>query len=186
MVPRHLESTIRLLLLAAACMVTAVGCGKDLVLIHYSQPANAYVFDSDPTGTPHTTTSAGDGMFAFYCIGQIENDDENAQDFTFELSKVLGSGDPDSFPGTSFDALVRTAPATRMVPAHSTSSTLGRMVINVSGGASNPTTQRYNLLYQSAGDESVLFVLDDPKTPPPIQFLDPASPIHPNNLPVCP
>ena len=131
-------------------------------------------------------TGAADGMFAFFCITAIENQDTNAQVFNFDRSKMFVNGDPDSFPGTSFDFFVQTTPATLVVPAHSTSSAVGRFVINVGGGATNPTAQMYNLVYMSSGGESVLLERDGGNNPPPVQFLDPASPVHPDNLPACP
>lgn len=164
------------------------GCGDDLVLIHYSQPANAYVFDTDPTGSPHTTTSAGDGLFAFYCINKIENIDKNARDFKLELSRVSARTDPDSEPGnTSFSYLVQTAPDTLNVPAHTTSGPSGRFVIKIAGVLDiEHLDMTLYVDYESVGEESVLMVNDDDATKSHPTFLDPASPIHPNNLPVCP
>jgi len=176
------------LLLAAAGALALAGCAGNLAIIHYSQPANAYLFDSDPTGSPHTTTSAGTGMFAFYCLNSIDNTDKNAATFNFDLSKVFVPNDPGNIPGnTSFNYLVQTAPATKSVPAHTTSGALGRIVIDVAG-AGDPGSKNafFNLSYKSSGGESVLLVRDGGNTPPPVKFLDPVSPIHPNNIPSCP
>jgi len=176
-------------LFAAASLLLLVGCAHNLVTIHYSQPANAYIFDSDPTGSPHTTTSAGSGMFAFYCINQIENNDTNAKDFKLDLSKIRANNDPSNVPGnTSFNFQVQTAPNTLAVPAHTTSGNVGRIVIQVTG-AGDPAslkTQMFNLNYNSSKGESVVIVRDGGSSPPPVKFLDPVSPIHPNNLPACP
>ena len=178
-------STVKLL--AAVCMLGLFACDKDLVIIHYNQPANAYVFDPDPIGTTHTTTSAGDGIFAFYCINAIKNDDTNAHDFNFDPSKLYVIDDLHSMAGdVSFNSMVQTAPSTLKVAAHSTSSTLGRVVVNISGGLDpNNLTALDDLYYNSSTGESVLLERDDFNTPPPAQFLDPASPVHPDNLPGC-
>jgi hypothetical protein len=176
------------LFLLVASALLATGCGHNLAIIHYSQPANAFVFDSDPTGTPHTTTSAGDGLFAFYCINKIENTDTNAAPFTFAASKVFALNDPANRPGNaSFSNQVQTAPATKTVPAHTTSQPLGRIVIAVPGVADPKALKvMLNLNYNSSGSDSVLMVRDGGSSPPPVKFLDPASPVHPNNLPSCP
>ena len=177
------------LLSVLACALAMGGCAHNLALIHYKQPANAYLFDSDPTASPHTTTSAGEGIFAFYCIETIENNDTNAMKFNFDLSKVFVSGDPNNIPGnTSFNNKVQTAPSTLAVPAHTTSASLGRIVISVNGQGAPQTlkTQMLNLSYKSASGESVLLVRDGGANPPAVQFLDPASAVNPNNLPVCP
>jgi hypothetical protein len=182
---RQFARTVKFL--AAACMLGLVACNKDLVTIHYNQPANAYIFDSDPIGIPHTTTSAGDGIFAFYCINAIENKDTNAHDFNFDVSKIYVNDNLHSIAGdVSFNFMVQTAPSTLKVPAYSTSSTLGRVVVNISGGLDpNNLGALDDLYYNSSAGESVLLERDDFNNPPPAQFLDPASPIHPDNLPAC-
>jgi hypothetical protein len=177
------------ILSTVAGTLAMTGCAHNLATIHYKQPANAYIFDSDPTGSPHETTSAGDGIFAFYCIETIENNDTNAQDFKFDASKVFVPQDPTNVAGnTSFNYKVQTAPSTLTVPAHTTSASLGRIVINVNGAGDPKSlkTQLLNLSYKSASGESVLLVRDGGASPPAAQFLDPASPVNPNNLPACP
>ena len=178
-------STVKLF--ATACMLGLFACNQDLVIIHYNQPANAYVFDSDPIGMPHTTTTGGDGIFAFYCINAIENADTGAHDFNFEVSKIYVNDNLHSIAGdVSFNSMVQTAPSTLKVTAQSTSSTLGRVVVNISEGLDpNNLGALDDLYYNSSTGESVLLQRDDFNNPPPAQFLDPASPIHPDNLPAC-
>ncbi len=188
MTTQSIGRTVAMLFLGVS-MLALMGCSHSLVIIHYSQPANAYIFDNDPTGSPHTTTSAGTGMFAFYCINQIENNDTNAKDFKLDLSKIRALNDPSNTPGnTSFNFQVQTAPNTLTVPKHTTSGNVGRIVIAVTG-AGDPAslkTQMLDLNYNSSSGESVLIVRDGGSNPPAVKFLDPASPIHPNNLPACP
>lgn len=171
----------------AAFAMASVACSHNLATIHYSQPANAYLFDSDPTGTPHSTTSAGDGLFAFYCIGAIENNDTNAKDFTLDLTKLYATPDPGSAANnTSFSYLVQTVKTPFVVPAHTTSGKVGRVVIDVTGIDPQTKTPMLNLGYRSGKGESVVLVRDGGVNAPAVKFLDPASPVHPNNIPACP
>jgi len=175
-------------LLVAGSASTLTGCAHNLTVIHYSQPDNAFLFDSDPTGSPHDTSSADNGIFAFYCITGIENTDTNATQFNFQLSKLYVSGDAGNIPGNvSFSNLVQTAPSTKTVAPHSSTAKLGRFVIYVqgNGGPTDLKNAMLNLNYNSTGSESVVVVRDGGSNPPAVKFLDPASPVHPNNLPSC-
>ena len=155
------------------------GCNNNLVTIHYSQPANAYVFDQDPTGSPHTTTSASNGMFMIYCIGQIENHDTNAKDFNLKLSKLHATNDPADVSGsTSLDQWVKTA-SDQTVKAGTTSPKIGRIIVRVDGDPTTMKNQPENLFYSSSSGESVLLVREGGNSP---KFLDP---LQPNNVPSC-
>jgi hypothetical protein len=159
------------------------GCAKkQLVIINYTQPANCFIFDSDPTGTPHTTTSAGNGMFMIYKISSIQNTEADAVDFDFKLSKVF-AGDQSQVPDTiPIVPTAQTAPATKSVPKGTTASNLGRFVIKVAGDPNQLKTATQFLTYNSSTGESVLMVNQDskPNQTPKAQFLDPC---HANNLP---
>lgn len=156
-----------------------LGCKDNLVTIHYTQPANAYVFDQDPTGTPHTTTGAGDGMFVVYCINQIENKDSKAIDFQFMLSKVYAQNTSNASGNTSLDQWVKTA-SDKLVPKGTTSAKIGRIVIHVDGDPAGLKTALENLNYHSSGTDSVILVRDGGIVAP--KFLDPMSP---GNVPTC-
>ncbi len=159
------------------------GCKKhQLVTIKYTQPANCFIFDSNPTGTPHTTTSASGGMFMIYKIHSIENTEADAVDFNLKLSKIFASNqneNPDEIPIVP-DA--QNAPDNKLVPKGTTATNLGRIVIKVLGDSNQLKTTAQFLTYNSATGESVLMVNQDtkPSGVPKPTFLDPCSP---NNLP---
>lgn len=59
--------------IASCAVLAALGltaCQKHPVIIHYAQRVNSDLFDSDPTGSPHTTTGGGNSLFF---ITKIEN-----------------------------------------------------------------------------------------------------------------
>jgi len=171
--------------LLAAMAGLGLGACSNTATIHYKQPASCYIFDSDPTGSPHTTTSAGNGMFEFFDITSIENKASGAKDFNFMPNKLfanstVGGNTVNNAPGASFSFLIQTAQP-KLIPKGTTVNGLGRIVINVA--ADDPQTEKTaktNLLYKSAQGESVLLVRDPPDNPP--QFLDPCTPTNVNAL----
>lgn len=179
------HANIRVILLGSVGGLFLSAC-QNTVILHYRQPANCYLFDTDPTGSPHTTTSAGSGMFLFYDIVSIENKASGAKDFSFDPAKLYANGDskgntvPGS-PGASFTYLLTGNAAPKPVPKGTTSGSLGRVVINLPSDdpAALKTTQ-INLLYKSASGESVLPVRDAGPAP---KFLDPCTPANVNALP---
>ena len=121
--------------IAIASSILGLGACKkhQLVIIKYTQPANCYIFDNNPGGSPHTTTSAGNGMFMIYKISSIQNTEADAVDFNFKLSKIFASN-PNEVPGTiPIVPTAQTAPDTKLVPKGTTASNLGRFVIIVGG-----------------------------------------------------
>ena len=167
------------LALALVGTLVLTGCGHNLVTIHYSQPANAYLFDSDPTGSPHTTTAADAGMFMIYCIGKIENHDTKAVDFAFKVAKLHATNDPaDNFNTAILYPSAATA-SDKVVNAGTTSPNIGRIIILVKGDSNTMKNQPENLFYNSSSGESVVLVRDGGNTP---KFLDP---LQPGNVPSC-
>lgn len=171
-------SFARAILLASIASAGLSAC-SNTAIIHYTQPANCYLFDSDPTGSPHTTTSAGNGMFEFYKITAIDNKASNAADFHFDPAKIftrstVNGNSVDSFAGgPSFSFKVTTAKPTTVAKGTSAAN-LGRIVINVaSDDPKSEKTAQTNLLYKSGSGESVLMVRDPGPNP---TFLDPCSP----------
>src|SRR4029077_4215934 len=121
--------------IAIAFSILGLGACKkhQLVIIKYTQPANCYVFDNNPGGSPHSTTSAGNGMFMIYKISSIQNTEADAVDFNFKLSKIYAAN-PNEVPGTiPIVPNAQTAPATKLVPKGTTATNLGRFIINVAG-----------------------------------------------------
>src|ERR1700757_2589691 len=83
--PRAMKATgirITLGMLTGAAMLCLAGCANT-VTIHYDQVATCYVFDSNPTGSPHTATQSGNGLFVIYKIKSIDNTSSGAKDFNF-------------------------------------------------------------------------------------------------------
>jgi hypothetical protein len=170
--------------MAIASSILGLGACKkqQLVIIKYTQPANCFVFDPNPGGTPHTTTSAGNGMFMIYKISSIQNTDPDAVDFNFKLSKIFASN-PNEVPGTiPIMPTAQTAPDTKLVPKGTTANNLGRFIINVAGDPNQMKTATELLKYNSSSGESVLMVNTDakPNEVPKAKFLDPCTS---NNLP---
>lgn len=155
------------------------GCKKhQLVTIKYTQPANCFIFDTNPTGTPHTTTSAGNGMFMIYKIHSIENTEADAVDFTLKLSKIFASNQNENPAEVPIIPDAQNVPDNKLVPKGTTAANLGRIVIVVAGDPNQLKTAPQFLNYNSSSGESVLMVNQDSKPKP--QFLDPCAP---NNLP---
>lgn len=170
--------------IAIAFSILGLGACKkhQLVIIRYSQPANCYVFDNNPGGSPHTTTSAGNGMFMIYKISSIQNTEADAVDFNFKLSKIYANN-PSEVPGTiPIVPTAQTAPETKLVPKGTTANNLGRFIINVAGDPNQLKTATQFLNYNSSSGESVLMVNEDSTSNgvPKAKFLDPCTP---NNLP---
>ena len=169
---------VRSALLASIACAGLSAC-SNTVTVHYTQPANCYLFDSDPTGSPHTTTSAGQAMFKFYKITSIQNGASDPKDFNFDPKKLftnstVGSNTVQSFAGgPSFSFKVTTAKAT-VIPKGATVNGLGRVVVAVATDTpQSEKTAQTNLLYKSSNGESVLMVRDAGPNP---VFLDPCSP----------
>ncbi len=159
------------------------GCKKhQLVTIKYTQPANCYLFDSDPTGTPHNTAGAGNGMFMIYKIHSIENKEADAVDFNFKLTKIFAGNQNENPDEISIMPDAQNAPDTKLVAKGTTATNLGRFVIKVAGDPNQMKTASQFLTYNSSSGESVLMVNQDskPSGVPKPTFLDPCSP---NNLP---
>lgn len=168
------------LIVSVACLVTLSACKKEqLVIIKYKQVANCYVFDKEPSGQPHTTTSAGNGMFMIYRITAIQNTGKDAVDFNFQLSKLYASDTGEVSGNTSLDNLVKTAPDNKLVPKGTTATNIGRIIINVAGDPNQLKTAKQALHYNSSQGESVLPADEDSGTNT-TKFLDPCTP---NNLP---
>lgn len=181
----QLHANIRAIFIGSVGSIFLAGC-QNTVILHYRQPANCYLFDSNPTGSPHTTTSAGSGMFLFYDIVSIENKASGAKDFNFDPAKLFANGDSKGntvpgTPGASVTYLLTGNAVPKLVPKGTTSGSLGRVVINLP--SDDPTalkTAQMNLLYKSASGESVLLARDPGPAP---KFLDPCTPANVNALP---
>jgi hypothetical protein len=171
-----------LLCLTSLGLAAMLGCNNNLVSIHYTQPANAYVFDNNPTGSPHTTTGAANGMFVVYCINQIENTDSQALDFPFTLSKVYAQNTSNISGNTSLDQWVKTA-SDKLIPKGTISGNIGRIVVHIDGDPLSLKTAIQNLSYNSSSTDSVVMVRDGGSPPPAPKFLDPMTP---GNVPSCP
>jgi len=177
---------LKKILTSIAIISSILGLGAckkhQLVFINYTQPNNCYIFDNNPTGSPHTTTSAGNGMFMIYKISSIQNTEADAVDFNFKLSKIYAatpSQTPETIP---IVPTAQTAPDTKLVPKGTTATDLGRFVIKVAGDPNSLKTATQYLNYSSSSGESVLLVNTDSTSSgvPKAKFLDPCTP---NNLP---
>lgn len=157
--------------------LSLLGCANT-VTIHYDQAATCYLFDSNPTGSPHTTTASGNGLFVIYKINSVQNTASGAQDFNFNPAKVY-NGNQNFANNLSFDYLLQLAQA-KTVPKGTTANNLGKLIID---STANPKTDQkadFPLRYNSSSGESVLFVRDNQNAAPP--FLDPCSPSNINSL----
>jgi len=161
------------LLVAVAGSISFLGC-SDTVTIRYEQPANFYVFDKDPGGTPHTTTSAADGMFMVYKIKSIENNKAGAKDFDFKLAKLYASTVEEVSGNTSLGQWETAQDA--QVAKGTSATNLGRIIIRVSGDPMQMKNAWQALHYASASGESVLLIQEPPVPTP--QFLDPGTPAN--------
>ncbi len=65
------------------------GC-KNTATIHFDELATCYLFDSEPTGAPHTTTPSGNGLFVIYRVTSIDNTNSGARDCNFTPATVNG------------------------------------------------------------------------------------------------
>jgi hypothetical protein len=85
------RSTSLLVLLLG--LAAAAGCKsvneKARVHIEYEQVANFYNYILDPLDPSPQSQSAGEGMFVLFKITKIENEGSQAEDFTFDLQKLL-------------------------------------------------------------------------------------------------
>ena len=70
-----------------ASVIGLTACTQHPVIIHYAQRVNSDLFDSDPTGSPHTTTGGGNSLFY---ITKIENP-ANGKPFNFKSSRLFVS-----------------------------------------------------------------------------------------------
>lgn len=165
----------------AIVVSTALGliaCSDDTVTLHYDESATCYLFDSDPTGSPHTTTSSSNGLFVIYKINSIDNTKSGAKDFNFTPAKVY-SGSQNFANNQSFDYLLQLAQP-KTVPKGSVANNVGKIIINSSADPKKDQQANFPLYYNSSSGESVLLVRDNINTPPP--FLDPCSPTAINGL----
>ena len=139
------------------------GC-DDTVVIHYRQLGNFGMFDTNPGGSPHSTTQTRQGCFVVYCITAIENTGDDAKDFNFVLSKIHAGSSVG--PGVAIaDPYLKTAPNTKLVKANKTEF-IGRFVIDAGeGGPDIPPGGNkycYTLTYDnSVSGESILMVHDN-------------------------
>jgi len=177
---------LKKILVSTAIISSILGLGAckkhQLVLINYTQPANCWEFDSNPGGSPHTTTTAGNGMFMIYKISSIQNTEADAVDFNFKLSKIYAavpSQTPETIP---IVPTAQTAPDTKSVPKGTTATNLGRFIIKVAGDPNSLKTATQYLNYSSSSGESVLLVNTDSTSSgvPKPKLLDPCTA---NNLP---
>ena len=65
-------------------LIGTAACNKHPVIIHYAQRVNSDLYDTNPTGSPHTTTSGGNTVFY---ITKIENP-ADGKTFHFKPSRV--------------------------------------------------------------------------------------------------
>ena len=164
-------------MLTGAAMLYLAGCANT-VTIHYDQVATCYVFDSNPTGSPHTTTQSGNGLFVIYKIKSIDNTSSGAKDFNFTPSKVY-SGNQNIANNQSFDYLLQLAQP-KTVAKGTTANDLGKIIIDTTADPKTDQKANFPLLYNSGSGESVLLARDNLNTPSP--FLDPCSPSNINSL----
>lgn len=164
-------------LLAGIAMLCLAGC-SNTVTVHYDQAATCFLFDSNPTGSPHTTTSSANGLFVIYKIKSIDNTSSGAKDFTFDPSKVY-SGSQNMANSQSFDYLLQLAQA-KTVAKGTVANNLGKLIIDTTADPKKDQKADFPLRYNSASGESVLLVRDNPNAAPP--FLDPCSPGNINSL----
>lgn len=158
-------------------ILSVMGC-SNTVTIHYDQAATCYLFDSNPTGQPHTTTSSANGLFVIYKIKSIDNNSSGAKDFNFNPTKVY-NGNQNFANNQSFDYLLQLAQP-HTVAKGTTATDLGRLVIDTTADPKTDQKADFPLHYNSGSGESVLLVRDNPNTPSP--FLDPCSPNNVNGL----
>lgn len=162
---------------AGTAMLCLAGC-SNTVTVHYDQVATCYLFDSNPTGSPHTTTSSNNGLFVIYKINSIDNTSSGAQDFNFAPSKVY-SGSQNFANNQSFDYLLQLAQP-KTVAKGTVANGLGKLIIDTTANPKTDQKANFPLLYNSGSGESVLLVRDNPNAAPP--FLDPCSPANVNAL----
>lgn len=154
----------------AACSNTAT--------IHYDEVATCYLFDSDPTGSPHTTTASGNGLFVIYKVTSIENKASGAKDFNFTPHKVYSSGQ-NLANSQSFDYLLQLAQP-KTVAKGTTATNLGKLIVDAVADPKTDQKADFPLYYNSSDGESVLLVRDNRDAKP--KFLDPCSPASINGL----
>jgi len=147
-----------------------------LVTITYDQPANCYVWDPDPTATPHSTTGAGNGMFVIYKIASIKT---GTMDFNFKVNKLFVA-DLDQHSGnTGWGGPFETA-KDQIIPKNTTKNNLGRIIIYVAGDPQELKDKRLYLSYDVPSNDP------EPVAPfsvgPNPKFLDPCTG-KPNNIP---
>jgi hypothetical protein len=163
---KYIRGIAGTVLLAVA--FSLAGCEKgaldDLVTVKYRQPVNFYVFDKCPACSPHQTVDAADGMFMVYCVVSVTNTGKGAVDFLFDLGKLYASDYSQVSGNTSLDSYLKTA-SNMTVPKGTTKSSIGRIVIHVSGDPNSMKTVNQPLHYHSAGAESVLVVADSTQQP---------------------
>lgn len=175
-----MRAPIKRIVFAAVMGITTLsvmGC-SNTVTVHYDQAATCYLFDSNPTGQPHTTTSSQNGLFVIYKIKSIDNTSSGAKDFNFNPTKVY-NGNQNFANNQSFDYLLQLAQP-HTVAKGTTATNLGRLVIDTTADPKADQKADFPLRYNSGAGESVLLVRDNPNTPPP--FLDPCSPSNINSL----
>lgn len=175
--------------LAAGCLPILSACASTnkLVVMEYDHRLNfsQYHFaQAVSTGTSAYTDISTDGTWLVYHICTIKNDDSEAENFPFTLSKFyvvdangahfvsdVKHGDlttvigniPGDYPyiNNAFKSEVHTAPVTQTIPANSTSylSVSWRFAILVRPPVGiNPHDIKPGLRYESSPGESVLLV----------------------------
>jgi hypothetical protein len=145
--PRRLAPYAALLVL-----VGAAACNTHPVIIHYAQRVNSDLYDTNPTGSPHTTTSGGNTVFY---ITKIENPSDG-KTFHFKPSRVY-LGNPSNAGWSQSWAFTAVGPwrAQDMTIDPGTSKTNVGCVAVPTGSAAGEFT--YFLLYDSSKDnDSVL------------------------------
>ncbi|GLQ91175.1 hypothetical protein [Dyella acidisoli] len=168
---------IMLAAMVGTTTLSLIGCANT-VTIHYNQSATCSLFDSNPTGSPHTTTQSSNGLFVIYKVTSVVNTSSGAQDFNFNPSKVY-NGNQNFANNQSFDYLLQLAQP-KTVAKGTTANDLGKLIIDTTADPNNDRKADFPLRYNSGQGESVLLVRDNPNTPPP--FLDPCSPSNINSL----
>jgi hypothetical protein len=162
--------------------VLALGlCGcANTVNVHYDEVATCAVFDTNPGGSPHTTTGAA-GLFVIYKITEFENTGSAAKAFHFEPTKVFTGSNHDHANSFQFDYLLTKLAQPKTVAKGTTAHDLGLLFIDVS--SADPKTDKnvdFFLGYDSTGSESMLLTRDNLHALP--AFQDPCSPASINGL----
>jgi hypothetical protein len=162
---------------------------KKVVTIKYTQTVNCLSFESDPSkppGSPGNPTEPADSgkIFMFYKIHSVQNNDKDAEDFNFMLSKIFAGNKEQTPQKLKVWPSFQTAPDTEVIKKGTALAPSWRFVIQVALDPNELKTATQYLSYASVKggpgvpDDNVLLlnVPEPQKTPKPPEFLDPCYP----------